>query len=146
MSLSLTVTTGLFYCADSTHEHHRRGGLHHVCHFLCLVSEQQTDWSSALTATLVYHCLLVPCRCICFLRRDQDCFYIRQCDFFCFVFFLYLQNVALIMCIELTRCFPCGLKAQVSFLSDCTEEWKYIPKLLLLLQTLFVHDCLNMQL
>ena len=65
---------------------------------------------------------LVPRQC------DDDCFYIKGCDFF----FYFLLTECSIMCFELTR----------GFLSDCKETWKYIPQLL---QTLCVHDCLNMQ-
>lgn len=80
-----TVTTGLLYCADSTHEHQRRG-LHHICHFLCLVSDQ-LELSSDCNAD-------VP---LPFSSLSVYLFDMTRSGFILegVTFFLYSQNVAL---------------------------------------------------
>lgn len=90
LPFSFAVTTGLLYCADSTHEHQGVmvvggwGG-----DYITSVTSSFT-LTGALTATLVCHCLFwFPVGVFLFLfdmSRTDFYIYIKGCDFILFFF------------------------------------------------------------
>lgn len=140
----------LFFCCNHWttllcwfNSQHQRRGLHHICHFLfsCVLKTDQVELSSDCNAgvPLPFGSPSVYC----FVWDDEDCFYIKACDFlFFFVFFknFFLLTECSIMCIELTRGFS------VAWRPKCLSFYLTVKKNGSTFQNLYIHDCLKMQL